>query len=173
MRKNIQGWRHLKTAALAAVVVSMAAGSALAASSSGKAPICASDKDLAALNTRVLQTELMVAALSCDERQKYNSFVTSYQGVLVNQGAALQAWFKRVHGAQGANRMNAFITKLANDASQQVRTRDDYCVFASELFDEALATTPAQFTQFINKPWIVSRHGYQPCVAEASRKQAG
>lgn len=173
MHKNTQGWRPLRAAALAAVVVSMTAGTSLAASSTGKAAYCASDSDLAALNTRVLQTELMVAALSCGERQKYNDFVNTYQRVLTDRGVALQGLFKRVHGAQGATRMNAFITKLANDASQNVRTRDDYCVFASELFDEAMAATPAHFNQFIDKPWIMSRHGYMPCVAEASRKQPG
>jgi len=170
MHKTIQQRRLLAAAAMAAVALSLAAGSADAANTAKKSSFCASDRDLAALNTRVLQTELMVAALSCGEKQRYNSFVTTHQAVLVDQGQALQALFKRAHGAQGANRMNAFVTKLANDASQQVRSRDDYCVFAVELFEEATASTPGQFTQVVNKPWIVDRHGYTPCVVQASRK---
>jgi hypothetical protein len=139
-----------------------------------KAPLCASDRDLAALNARVLQTELMVAALSCGERERYNAFVTTYQQVLADRGQALQALFKRTRGARANTGLNAFITKLANDASQQVRSKgDDYCVFAGELFDETMATSPRDLNTLTNKPWIVSRHGFRPCVAEASRKQAG
>ena len=41
---------------------------------------CVSEKDERALNTRVLQTALMVAALSCNEQQRYNAFVTNYRG---------------------------------------------------------------------------------------------
>ena len=170
MHENIRQRRLLAAAAAAVVALSVAAGSADAASTAKKSTFCASDRDLAALNTRVLQTELMVAALSCGEKQRYNSFVTTHQGVLIDQGQALQALFKRAHGAQGANRMNAFVTKLANDASQQVRSRDDYCTFAIELFEEATATTSNQFTQVVNKPWIISRHGYTPCVVQASNK---
>lgn len=134
--------------------------------------VCASERDLAALNTRVLQTELMVAALSCGERQRYNMFVTSYQQVLTDRGQALQGLFKRAHGAQGATRLNAFITKLANDASQEIREKgDNYCVFAGELFDETLAGTPAEINRIANKPWIANRHGFRPCMAEAGRKE--
>ncbi len=171
MTINTQGWRPLRTTALAAIAACMLGGSALAASSSAGAAFCATDKDLAALNTRVLQTELMVAALSCGQRQQYNTFVTTHQQMLINQGRALQVLFNRAHGAQGANRMNAFVTRLANDASQQVRSRDDYCLFMSGLFDEAMATSPEHFSQFVNKPWIVGRHGYRSCVVEASRHQ--
>ena len=139
-----------------------------------KPQICASDRDLAALNARVLQTELMVAALSCDERQRYNTFVTAYQQVLTERGQALKALFKRTKGARANTGLNAFITKLANDASQQVMSRgDEYCVFAGQLFEEAIATPPSELNSLANKPWIASRHGFRPCVAEASRKQTG
>jgi hypothetical protein len=116
----------------------------------------------------------MVAALSCGERQRYNTFVTAYQQVLADRGQALQALFKRAHGGRANARLNAFITKLANDASQEVRNKgDEYCVFAVELFDETMATSPRDLNSLTNKPWITSRHGFRPCVAEASRKHTG
>ena len=127
-----------------------------------------------ALNTRVLQTELMVAALSCDEKTRYNTFVNTYQSLLTSQSQTLQALFKRVHGGQASTRLNAFITKLANNSSQQVRSRpDDYCVFAVELFDETMASSPRDWGRLAGKPWIVSRHGFQPCVAQVSGKSTG
>ena len=134
--------------------------------------VCASERDLAALNSRVLQTELMVAALSCGERQRYNNFITTYQQVLNERTQALQGLFRRAHGAQATTRLNAFITKLANDASQEIREKgDDYCAFAGELFDETLASKPTEINRIANKPWIANRHGFRPCMAEAGQKQ--
>jgi hypothetical protein len=152
--------------------------SALPSSAQAKAKprpgYCASDSDLAALNARVLQTELMVAALSCDEKQRYNSFVTAYREVLRDRGQALQALFRRAHGTKANTRLNAFITKLANDASQEVRSKgNDYCVFAGELFNETIAASPRELNRITNKDWIASRHGFRPCVQQASRKQTG
>jgi hypothetical protein len=169
-------WCLRVIAGVAALMICISASPGLAASKAKpqKAQLCASDRDLAALNARVLQTELMVAALSCGERERYNAFVTTYQQVLADRGQALQALFKRTQGARANTGLNAFITKLANDTSQQVWSKgDDYCVFAGELFDETMATSPRDLNTLTNKPWIISRHGFRPCVAEASRKQAG
>ena len=173
MLKNKFG-RRIAGRAAAALVCAVAAAPAFAAEKAKTSQFCASEGDLAALNARVLQTELMVAALSCDERQRYNNFITSYQSVLNSRSQALQGMFKRAHGAQGMNRLNAFVTKMANDSSQQVREKgSDYCTYAGELFDEVLATNPSELNRVTSKPWIVGRHGYRPCVLEASRKQTG
>jgi hypothetical protein len=50
-----------------------------AASAKSSRSTCANDRELAALNARVVQTELMVAALSCEERTRYNEFAMSFQ----------------------------------------------------------------------------------------------
>lgn len=176
MRREHAGCRRLIAGGLAAFILCVASASPSLADTKGKARpgYCASDRDLAALNARVLQTELMVAALSCDEKQRYNNFVNAYRDVLFDRGQALQALFKRAHGAKANARLNAFITKLANDASQQVRTKGDgYCVFAGELFEETFATSPRELNRVANKEWIASRHGFRPCVEQASRKQTG
>ncbi|MBK8175915.1 MAG: hypothetical protein IPK66_11800 [Rhodospirillales bacterium] len=158
----------------AVLMLSIAASPGFAATKQ-KAQMCATDGDLAALNVRVLQTEMMVAALSCGERQRYNTFVTDYQTVLTQRGRALQTMFVKTHGNKAEPRLNAFITKLANDASKDVRLRGDtYCEFAAELFDEVLAGGPANLNKVASKPWIESRHGFHPCIVEArSRKQTG
>jgi hypothetical protein len=176
MRSQNARCRRLITGGLAALMVCAASASPSLAEGKGKARAgsCASDRDLAALNARVLQTELMVAALSCDEKQRYNTFVSTYRDVLVDRGQALQALFRRAHGAKANTRLNAFITKLANDASQQVRSKGDgYCVFAGGLFEEAIAASPRELNRIANKDWIADRHGFRPCVEQASRKQTG
>jgi hypothetical protein len=171
--ENARYWRMIAGGVAAFMICVLSASPGLAAGKA-KPQLCASDRDWAALNARVLQTELMVAALSCGERQRYNTFVTAYQQVLTDRGQALQALFKRTHGTRATTRLNAFITKLANDASQQVRNKgDEYCVFAGELFDETMATSPRDLNNLTNKPWITSRHGFRPCVAVASSKPTG
>jgi hypothetical protein len=176
MRSENARCRRVMTCGLTVLMICVA--SALPSSAQAKAKprpgYCASDSDLAALNARVLQTELMVAALSCDEKQRYNSFVTAYREVLRDRGQALQALFRRAHGTKANTRLNAFITKLANDASQEVRSKgNDYCVFAGELFNETIAASPRELNRITNKDWIASRHGFRPCVQQASRKQTG
>ena len=165
-------WRLIAGSIALTICVALASPGLAAGKGKTAGGSCASDRDLAALNARVLQTELMVAALSCDEKQRYNTFVSTYRDVLLDRGQALQALFKRTHGAQATARLNAFITKLANDAAQQVRSRgDDYCAFAGELFEEAIATSPREFNTITNKDWIAGRHGFRPCVEQASAKR--
>ncbi|MGZ9107161.1 MAG: hypothetical protein ACXW3M_15440 [Rhodoplanes sp.] len=93
-----------------------------------------------ALNTRVLQTELMVAALSCDEQQRYNAFVTNYRSHLEAQGASLRAWFGRAYGSASESELNAFVTKLANDASKRSLDAASYCASVGALLSEVLET---------------------------------
>jgi hypothetical protein len=131
---------------------------------------CVTQKDLAALNARVLQTELMVAALTCGEKARYNAFVMSFKRVLGDRGQSLRALFTRLHGAGGKRDLNGFVTKLANDASQgSLAVRGGYCTMASALFEEVLNTSPDDFDAVAAKPWIRSRHGFSPCTRSAEK----
>lgn len=132
---------------------------------------CATDRELAALNARVLQTELMVAALSCEERTRYNEFATSYQAVLVGRADDLRGFFQRTGGKQGPTRMNAMVTRLANNASKESQMNaDTYCQFASELFDEVLKTPPTSFNTITDKSWIRERHGVSACSSTSAAR---
>lgn len=162
------------TAALICGTTMSAALAEEATEEGGSSEFCASENDLAALNARVLQTELMVAALSCDERERYNNFITAYRSVLTERSQALQGMFKRAYGGEGTDRLNSFVTRMANNSSQQVNDRgNDYCTYAGELFKEALTNRPSDLNLLTSKPWIEDRHGYRPCVLEASRRPTG
>lgn len=65
--------------ALALAIVSMAPAEAARTA-------CVSARDEVALNARVLQTELMVAALACGEQRRYNAFVTAFRGAAGRSG---------------------------------------------------------------------------------------
>src|SRR3546814_1871604 len=111
----------VRAAALALLVGGAGAAPALAAK-------CASVADRSALETRMLQTELVVAALSCNERTRYNAFVNKFKGELGDRGKALKAFFNRAHGKDATRRLNAFVTELANEASQRtIAYQGDFC----------------------------------------------
>jgi hypothetical protein len=124
---------------------------------------CVSEQDERALNTRVLQTELMVAALSCNEQQRYNAFVTNYRGHLAEQGASLRAWFSRTYGSASSSELNAFVTKLANDASKRSLEAGSYCAAAGALLAEVLATPADGFDGITQSAVIHGRHGFSRC----------
>jgi hypothetical protein len=124
---------------------------------------CVSEKDERALNTRVLQTELMVAALSCNEQQRYNALVTNYRGHLAEQGASLRAWFSRTYGSASSSELNAFVTRLANDASKRSLEAESYCAAASALLAEVLATSADGFDGITQSAVIHGRHGFSRC----------
>lgn len=93
---------------------------------------------------RHLQTELMVAALSCGRKEfhsKYNTFVIRYRPALRANGRILHAMFTRNYGRSGKRRLNAYITRLANEASIRSMQRIDFCEVAGRKFDAVLTAT--------------------------------
>jgi hypothetical protein len=93
---------------------------------------------------RYLQTELMVAALSCgrqEYRAKYNTFVIRYRPALKRNGRALRAIFKRNYGSAGKRRLDDYVTRLANEASMRSMRRGDFCTLAGNKLDAVLTAS--------------------------------
>ncbi len=155
-----EAWRRIFIAGLVLMMATTVAPGIAAA----KGSVCAKSPELAALEARVLQTELMVGALTCGQSQRYNAFVRSYQTDLVEYSKTLRSLFSRAYGGGGKRKLNTFVTKLANDSSQRSNSaRQGYCILAGELFDEAAATPKRSLTELMDKPWIRSKHGFRPC----------
>jgi hypothetical protein len=165
MNMGESGLRHCRRGgAFATFIVAVGLAWAVAGSSAWAGPTCATAEDEITLNARVLQTDLMVAALACGEQDRYNDFVNTFKSELSQRGRLLRAYFKRVHGASGENRMNAFVTKLANDAAQRTATGPDaYCAAAARLFNQVLASTPRDLGRIAASPEISGRHGHARC----------
>ena len=121
------------------------------------APPCTSASNLEALNVRALQTELMVGALACGERERYNAFVQARQPELLPYAQTLQ----RMQG----KRTNAFVTRVANAAA-----RNANCVTISALFDEAMDPGNS-LSSIAAKDALASRHGYQVCAPKVAEKK--
>ena len=111
--------RRSGAAAVAAAVL-LAAGAAGAA--------CAKPGERLAFDLRVVQTELMVAALSCGERAAYNGFVKKFGGDLAAGGTAMRSYFRRAYGSAGEARLTSHVTALANRAAlRRVEPGVDFC----------------------------------------------
>lgn len=96
-------------------------------------------KETDAVNVRILQSEMMVAALSCNMRNSYNTMVVRYQGELVAHGRVLKAMFRRDHGNSAQKELDGFVTQLANDASiRSIKQRQAFCVNAGAVFTDLI-----------------------------------
>lgn len=128
-----------------------AAGMALTILVSGAAlaAVCTSPSETAAVQVRILQSELMVAALSCRAKPKYNKFVKQFEPVLVRSGKTLVAMFHRDHPGRAVAELNRFITRLANGASaHSINFGASYCVMAYALYDTVLSLRPSELVEF-------------------------
>lgn len=83
---------------------------------------CAEPAERTAFEVRRLQTELMVAALSCDLRPEYNAFVRKF-GTDLNRGSRdMRSYFRRAHGGAAESRLTTHLTAMANEAALQLVT---------------------------------------------------
>lgn len=100
-----------------------------------------SPEEVEAVAFRKLQSELMVATLSCKSqkmRSHYNAFVVRFRAELRDNARVLKALFRREHGAQAQRRFDAFMTGLANKASLDGMGDAKFCTKAGARL-EALA----------------------------------
>jgi len=97
------------------------------------------------MRVRVMQTELMVAALSCravpgrDFTGQYNTFVQRHGDKLVTHGRVLQSYFHNRYGEEFRKKLDSFITALANDASRRSMNSATFCDESVQLFQEVMA----------------------------------
>lgn len=109
------------------------------------APQCPSLAEASAERVRVLQTELMVAALKCRGREdlalfdKYNTFVRKFTPELVEHGKTLTGYFQRSYGSNYRQKMDKYITSLANSVSIASDQDPQFCEVSSRRADSVLA----------------------------------
>ena len=105
---------------------------------------CATAKERTAMRVRVMQTELMVAALSCravpgrDFTGQYNAFIQRHGERLVSHGRVLQSYFQNRYGEDYRKKLDTFITALANDASRRSMNSVTFCDESVQLFQEVM-----------------------------------
>lgn len=155
--------RALRTGLLAVAMLACAAGGAVAAS-------CAQPHEEVALEIRLLQTELMVGALSCGQRADYNRFARAFGDPLGRHGRILTRYFSRSHGVRGEVRLNRYITRLANEASLR-RGADGvgFCRRIAEQFGALRTLAAGDLPGFAASRQGAGAHGQAICAAVAAR----
>lgn len=110
---------------------------------------CKVTPDQASIGIRALQTELMVAGLKCSAEQ-WNSFTAKFKATIKMDADRMQHLFSKSYGKSGPNQMNAFVTQLANDASQRSNgfSEADYCKQEDVIFRKVLALTGQELERF-------------------------
>jgi hypothetical protein len=107
---------------------------AVAKSAAAPKSQCASKDESVAFRLRHLQSRLMVAGLSCGQKDAYNTFVTANMSTLGNYGPHLIKYYSR---AGGAAALNKYVTDLAN-AAASIRSEDPvaFCTHTWNMFLE-------------------------------------
>ena len=122
-------------AVLAATLAAGLLGSGLAV-----ADTCTQTKEKSAFDVAGLKSELMVIALTCDTRDKYDQFVLRYRPVLQGHEKSLNTYFARSYGRKGQQQHDDYITQLANAQSEFGLKRGTlFCQENVGMFDEVLA----------------------------------
>lgn len=103
----------------------------------------------------MLQTELMVATLTCrgmskhDFSRQYGSFVETHRAGLKSNSDVFQSHFKRSFGGGGQTQMDRYVTGLANDYSRSsMMGSGAFCEQQGPLFDKASSIKPSELAQF-------------------------
>lgn len=154
----------MRTVSRFATVLGAAAALALLAGQA-QAGSCALKDEKAALDMRVLQSELTVAALNCQQSDKYNAFVKKFEAKLAELGKSFRHYFDRVHGQRGEIEMDEMVTRLANAAV--IRSWDwgaYYCPTEVQMFDYLLYLPPDQLVPFAASRPYIADHDVQPCA---------
>lgn len=133
----------------------LAGGMALSPVLEARAATCYTPAETSAVEVRMLQSELMVAALACRDSNpelgmvgEYNEFIHRLSPQLVRHSKVLQAHFRRAYGAASKTHLEAFETALANDASKRSMTSAGYCHSAAVLFHEVSALKRTDLERF-------------------------
>lgn len=126
---------------------------ALAPMTTANAVSCSAQVHSEAVAVRILQSELTVGALACDQHQQYAVFVRRHEPMLREYGAVLTDYFFSRYGrAEGQRALDAYVTRLANEASSRKSGwASHYCTFVSALHHQASSLPSASLGSFASR----------------------
>ncbi len=145
-------------AALLIAASTLVAGPAFAAKKKSSEPPCVKGKVLSAFQMRMLQTELVVGALSCKLTPRYNEFVIAYRPDLMTAHRSLMGYFAR------ESRLEDYKSRTANEVSQRsLANITEFCNYTSSLYDKLLGPEKIQLAEFVSSEPSANRHGQNAC----------
>lgn len=149
----------------ATALAAMMIASAAEARPIAPAPKCAKPDEVSSIQAAAIQQQLMVAALTCNEIARFNSFQTNFGSELRTSDATLAKMFKRIFGAkQGEAEYHAFKTRLANDSSiRSIHDNVNYCRQAGALLTAALMPQKPALVTFASAIQVVEESPVNSC----------
>lgn len=104
-----------------------------------------------AFNVIALKSALMVGALSCNQQDRYDRFMTEFQPHILADQHMMDAYFHRINGYAGRAREDDFVTLLANNQSVSgISEGNVFCLNNNAEFDAVLTLkTPADLDHFV------------------------
>ncbi len=103
-----------------------------------------------AFNVIGLKSALMVAALSCNQQQSYDAFMTQFQPHILEEQHVMDAYFRRMVRS-GQSSEDTFVTLLANNQSVTgIAQGKIFCLNNTAEFNAVLALkTPESLDSFV------------------------
>ncbi|MBN8532192.1 MAG: hypothetical protein J0L97_10095 [Alphaproteobacteria bacterium] len=121
---------------------------------------CANDEEQRALNVRALMSELMIAGLSCDERDNYSRFVSQHKSYLGEQARVMRAYFARHYKRGSESQMNRFVTRIANTTSRDSWGGDmPFCEHARQVFSDVNSMSEEEMDRFVANARYTTKTG--------------
>jgi hypothetical protein len=154
---------------LSIIAVGLALGGTAHAASS-----CADPRERNSITVRTLQTQFMVAALSCGAREEYNAFVTHYRPHLSDHGRTLKRYFQRAYGGGSQRALDHYVTELANQASRfSIADRTAFCSYSVGNMNRLLSASPEERARLLRKlaeaPEVAARDPAPACETLTQR----
>ncbi|NKE45820.1 hypothetical protein HB662_13600 [Roseomonas frigidaquae] len=146
------------------------AGAAMAIGGPAIAQSCVQASERTAFELRALQSQLMVAAITCQRDGDYNAFVRKFQGDLGGAYNTIRTHFRRTAGAQGQRALDGYITTLANEQSQDgIRQGSRFCQNITPLFQAALSQSNASaLAEMSMERNVLNPHDAETCTERAA-----
>jgi hypothetical protein len=135
---------------------------------------CMQPAEQNAFYVRALQSQLMVAALTCGRDADYNAFVRKFQRDLQASYNGIQSHYRRTTGGAAQRELDQYITTLANAQSQDgIRAGSHFCPLVTPLFQMALAKNDvASLAEFAMERNLINPISTTTCAAGAPARGA-
>jgi hypothetical protein len=144
------------------LAVCLATGQAYAVPST-----CTRDSERSAFDTEALKSELMVTALTCKERERYDAFIHTYQPSLTATETDLNGYFKHAYGRQYQKAHDDYISNLANVQSEEgLKMGTAFCQTYTAMFDEVLSLHGGtELADYAHSKALVQPVSFETCAA--------
>jgi len=139
---------------------------ALAAPSS-----CVRPSERAAIDVEGLKSQLMVIALACDARDRYNAFVNRYKSELNSDEKQIGGYFTRAYGRTSRKQQDDYVTSLANGQSESGTKRGTlFCQEHLPMFDQVMALRgDAELAEYAAGQELSQPISAEACAGETER----